>query len=62
MQDFVARENLRAAQFTAIGALGEAVLMYFDWDKKGLQKIPVAEQVEITSLISDVAGGRPMIS
>jgi hypothetical protein len=23
-----------AAQFTAIGALSDAVLMYFDWDKK----------------------------
>jgi predicted DNA-binding protein with PD1-like motif len=31
------------------------VLMYFDWDKKDYRKIPVREQVEVASLIGDVA-------
>jgi predicted DNA-binding protein with PD1-like motif len=29
--------------------------MYFDWDKKDYLKIPVREQVEVASLIGDVA-------
>ena len=30
---FVTAEKVRAAQLTAIGALRDVVLMYFDWDK-----------------------------
>jgi predicted DNA-binding protein with PD1-like motif len=29
--------------------------MYFDWEKKEYQRIPVREQVEVASLIGDVA-------
>lgn len=51
-----AKENgLSAARFTAIGAFREATLGYFDWQKKDYQKIPVTEQVEVLSLIGDVA-------
>jgi hypothetical protein len=31
------------------------VLMYFDWEKKDYLRIPVREQVEVASLIGDVA-------
>ena len=55
LQQFVTREHVLAAQITAIGALSEVVLMYFDWDKKDYLKIPVREQVEVASLIGDVA-------
>jgi uncharacterized protein len=54
---FVAAEKVGAAQLTAIGALSDVTLMYFDWEKKGYQRIPVAEQVEVASLIGDVATG-----
>jgi predicted DNA-binding protein with PD1-like motif len=54
---FVAAENVGAAQFTAIGALRDVVLMYFDWEKKDYLRIPVTEQVEVASLIGDVAEG-----
>lgn len=57
MADFVQREHVHAAGFTAIGALSEATLLYFDWNKKDYQKIPVNEQVEVASLIGDVAEG-----
>jgi predicted DNA-binding protein with PD1-like motif len=51
-----ARENkLRGAHFTAIGAFRDVTLGYFDWEKKDYQKIPVHEQVEVLSLIGDVA-------
>ena len=55
LQKFVGRENVASASFTAIGALSDAVLLYFDWQKKEYQKIPVREQVEVASLIGDVA-------
>jgi hypothetical protein len=64
LQEFVARENVHTAGFTAIGALSDAVLLYFDWQKKGYQKIPIREQVEVASLIGDVAddpGGKPAL-
>jgi predicted DNA-binding protein with PD1-like motif len=57
LQSFVEQENVHAATFTAIGALSEAVLAYFDWEKKDYQKNAVSEQVEVASLIGDVADG-----
>jgi Plants and Prokaryotes Conserved (PCC) domain len=51
LQQFAERENVHTASFTAIGALSDAVLLYFDWQKKAYQKIPVGEQVEVASLI-----------
>jgi hypothetical protein len=57
LNGFVAAERIGAAQLTAIGALRDVVLMYFDWDKKSYMRIPVREQVEVASLIGDVAEG-----
>lgn len=57
LKRFVAAEKVRAAQLTAIGAFSEAVLMYFDWGRKEYQRIPVTEQVEVASLLGDVAEG-----
>lgn len=57
LKRFVAAEKIGAAQLTAIGALRDVVLMYFDWDKKDYLRIPVREQVEVASLIGDVAEG-----
>jgi predicted DNA-binding protein with PD1-like motif len=57
LKDFITSEKVHAAQLTAIGALSELVLMYFDWEKKEYQKLPVKEQVEVASLIGDVAEG-----
>jgi predicted DNA-binding protein with PD1-like motif len=57
LRRFAADEGIFAAQFTAIGALSELVLLYFDLDKKDYLRIPVREQVEVASLIGDVAEG-----
>jgi uncharacterized protein len=57
LKHFVARETLEAAQFTAIGAFRSAVLGYFDWESKDYHRIPVDEQVEVASLIGDLAKG-----
>jgi len=51
-----AKENaLGASRFTAIGAFRDVILGYFDWEAKEYRKIPVREQVEVLSLIGDVA-------
>lgn len=55
LQDFARMEQVSAAQITAIGALSDAELAYFDWETKKYQKIPVREQVEVASLIGDIA-------
>ena len=53
-----ARENgIAAAQLTGIGAFSDAVLGFFDWETKDYRKIPVTEQVEVVSLLGDVALG-----
>ena len=59
-----AKENkLGGSHFTAIGAFREVTLGYFDRGKKNYQKIPVPEQVEVLSLIGDIAltNGVPQI-
>lgn len=55
LQEFVKRERISAAQLTGIGALSSAKLNYFDWEKKEYRPIPVHEQVELASLLGDVA-------
>lgn len=59
-----AKENkLGGSHFTAIGAFREVTLGYFDRGKKNYQKIAVPEQVEVLSLIGDIAltNGVPQI-
>lgn len=52
---FAEQENLSASSFTAIGAFSEAMLGYFDWEKKDYERIPVREQVEVLALVGDIA-------
>lgn len=47
--------KLGGSHFTAIGAFREAMLGYFDREKKNYRKIPIREQVEVLSLIGDIA-------
>jgi predicted DNA-binding protein with PD1-like motif len=44
-----------AASFRGIGAFSDATLGYFDWSTKHYHEIPVEEQVEVTSLLGDIA-------
>jgi hypothetical protein len=52
---FAKEQHLSAAHFTAIGAFERAVLGYFDWSRKEYERNSVDEQVEVVSLIGDVA-------
>jgi predicted DNA-binding protein with PD1-like motif len=63
LQSFAEKERLAAAQMTAIGAFERARIAYFDWDAKRYIPIPIAEQVEVASLIGDiaVADGKPSV-
>ncbi len=57
LQEFAARERLAASQITAIGAFASAKLAFFDWQSKKYRPIPVEEQVEVASLVGDIAVG-----
>jgi predicted DNA-binding protein with PD1-like motif len=57
LQEVAARERLGASQITAIGALSGAKLAYFDWESKTYLPIRVDEQVEVASLVGDIAIG-----
>lgn len=57
LDTFADENGLEAATFKAIGALSEATLAYFDWDRKEYLPIPVSEQVEVASLTGDIATG-----
>ncbi len=52
---FAKEHRLAAAHFTAIGALEDVVLGYFDWQKKDYKRIPLNEQVEVLALVGDVS-------
>ena len=54
---FVREQEVEAASVTAIGAFSRAMLGYFQWETKQYKKIPVDEQVEVLSLLGDVAVG-----
>jgi predicted DNA-binding protein with PD1-like motif len=60
---FAAEHQLSAAQFTAIGALSRAVVAYFDWPSRTYRNISIDEQVEILSLMGDIAldDGKPKL-
>ncbi|MGI8811692.1 MAG: PPC domain-containing DNA-binding protein [Pyrinomonadaceae bacterium] len=57
LMDFAKKHGLSASSFTAIGAFERATLGYFDIEKQEYEKIPFNEQVEVISLIGDVATG-----
>jgi len=52
---FAKEHGISAAHFTAIGAFSDAGIGYFDWQKKDYLKNQVNEQVEVVSLIGDIA-------
>ncbi len=57
LSKFVREQEVEAASLTAIGAFSRAVLGYFQWETKQYKKISVDEQVEVLSLLGDVAVG-----
>lgn len=51
----IAREqDVTAASLTAIGAMRDVTLGFFDWERKDYERIAIAEQVEVLSMMGDI--------
>lgn len=63
LTDFAIEHKIEDAHFTAIGAVSSATLAWLDLSKKIYHRIPVGEQVEVLSLIGDIAtfNGKPIV-
>lgn len=55
LTSFAQENELGASHFTAIGAFRDVTLGYFDRDSKKYKEIPIEEQVEVLSLVGDIA-------
>jgi predicted DNA-binding protein with PD1-like motif len=55
LTDFAISKNIGDAHFTGIGAVSSATLAWLDIPHKIYHRIPVKEQVEVLSLIGDIA-------
>ena len=51
----VKQEGIENASFVALGAFEKATIAYFDWGKKKYQPIPIDAQVEVITLVGDMA-------
>lgn len=61
--DFAEEYHITSGHFTAIGALGSAVLAWFDPQKKMYRENSINEQIEVASMVGDFAlyQGRPAL-
>jgi predicted DNA-binding protein with PD1-like motif len=60
---FAEERDLDGSHFTAVGGFSNVTLAYFDVERKDYRKIPLNEQVEVLSLIGDIAlnKGKPKV-
>jgi predicted DNA-binding protein with PD1-like motif len=63
LEGFAVAQDLSAAEFTGLGAFSRAVLGFFDMDRRDYERIAVDEQVEVLTLVGNVAlhDGRPKL-
>jgi predicted DNA-binding protein with PD1-like motif len=63
LTEFADRENIQAAQISAIGAFQHALFGWFDEEQKAFRNIRVDQQVEVCSLLGDIAlvAGKPAV-
>jgi hypothetical protein len=54
LKQFATEQRLLASHFTAIGALTDVVVGFFDPVKKDYKRIAMREQMEVLSLVGDV--------
>src|SRR5437016_4852178 len=55
LAEFLRANDVTTARFSGIGAFRSVTLGYFDWEAKDYERIPIDEQVEVVSLVGDVA-------
>jgi predicted DNA-binding protein with PD1-like motif len=63
LQEFAEKYPVSSAHFTAIGALDDATLGWFDPQRKMYKKIPISGQHELIGMSGDIAlyQGRPVV-
>jgi len=63
LNEFAEKFHVTSAHFTAIGALRGATLAWFSPERKMYKKIPVEGQLEVASMIGDIAlfNGKPVV-
>ena len=63
LTDFAIANKITSAHFTGIGAIKDATLGWLDLDAKAYRPIHVDQQVEVLSIIGDVAtfNGKPVV-
>jgi len=63
LRRFAVETGLQGSSFTAVGAFKRATLGYFDREKMDYHKIPIEEQVEVLSLVGNIAlnDGQPKV-
>ncbi len=55
IRGFAEENQLRASQFSAIGAFKKANIGYFDFEIKDYKKIEIDEQVEVLNIAGDIS-------
>lgn len=64
LQEFAETHGVVGSHFTAIGGLSDVTFAWFNWNKKQYEKAAeIQEQVEVLSLIGDIAldRGKPKV-
>jgi uncharacterized protein len=54
LETFARESGVDGAAFTAIGAVSDVVIGFFDLDRRDYRRIPVDEQVEVLSLVGAI--------
>lgn len=63
LHQFALEHRLSASRLSGIGAFESATLGYFDWVRRDYDRIPVDEQVEVLTMVGDIAldAGKPKV-
>jgi uncharacterized protein len=63
LSDFARQNKIASASFTAIGAFSQVTVAWFDDSRKEFKLIPIRQQVELVSMIGDIAlsGEEPVV-
>lgn len=54
IMEFAKEQKISASQFTAIGAVSNTIVGFFDFSIKDYKKIPFIEQMEVLTLNGDI--------
>lgn len=64
LRAFAEEHRLAGSHLTALGAFRRVTLGFFEWERKKYKEIPIDEQVEVLSLVGNIAldeRGKPKV-